>query len=132
MKKHLIAALMVLVCSGCAYFYHPTHTAYNRMVSSWVGNNARDLYMEWGYPQETKSIDDNTFLETYYKYNSLPSLRMVNSSEGSYHPFNDDWDVKTSMFKDQPMPHRYNCQTSFIVTNGVIIDYSYQGSGCVE
>ena len=132
MKKHLLAALMIFVCSGCAYFYHPTHDAYNRSMSHWVGLGAPDLYREWGYPQETQSIDENTFLETYYRYNSFPHIRLVNSDDSPYHPFNEDWNVKVGQFANQPMPQRYNCKTSFIVVNGVITDYSYQGSGCVE
>ncbi len=132
MRKGFIAALLVLVCSGCAYFYHPTHGAYNRTLASWVGRGTTDLYHEWGYPQSVQSIADDTFLETYYKDNSFTQIRFSQVHDGSYRPFTEVWETKLSKLKEQPMPKSYNCRTSFIVINGVIMDYSYKGYGCVE
>ena len=57
MKKSLITTLLVLICGGCAYFYHPTYTAYDRKISHMVGRGTAELYAEWGYPQKTQSIN---------------------------------------------------------------------------
>lgn len=134
MRKSLITAMLILACTGCgsAYFYHPTPEAYNRSISQWIGFGAAELYADWGYPQATQSIDDNTYLETYYKLNRNTQIRPVKQSAGYYRPFNERWDTIISKYKTQPMPENYNCRTSFIIVNGVIVDYSYKGYGCVE
>ena len=132
MKNIFVAVLITLACSSCAYFYHPTHTAYDRMVASWVGRGTADLYEEWGYPQSVQSVDDDTYIETYYKDVRYTQVRPVSASVGSFRPFTDKWDAKLSKLKEQPMPKNYNCRTSFIAENGIIVDYSYKGYGCVE
>jgi hypothetical protein len=101
-------------------------------MGTWVGRNIADLYLEWGYPQSIQSISEDTFVETFYKDNSFTQIRPISVKAGSYRPFADKWEVKLSKFKEQPMPENYNCRTSFIVINGVIVDYSYKGYGCVD
>lgn len=132
MKKGFVVALLSLICSGCAYFYHPTHEQYARMLATWPGHGTKDLYEEWGYPNSIQQIDDNTFLETYYTKKFFPYLRPISQIADSKHQFTDKWEAKVNSFDIQSIPESYNCRTSFIAVNDIIVDYSYEGSGCVE
>ena len=132
MKKSFAISLLALACAGCAYFYHPSEAAYNHTIAGWVGRGTADLYAEWGYPQSSYSISNNTFLETFYVFNKSPNIRPVKEVSRCYRPFTDKWETKLNPFTLQPMPAEYNCRTSFIIVNGVIVDYSYKGYGCVE
>ncbi len=132
MKKFFIVTVLTLVCSSCAYFYHPSHTAYNNKVANFVGKSVSELYKEWGYPQAAQSVSENTYIEIYYKDVSFTQLRSTSAKVGSYRPFSDKWATKLNHFEEQPMPESYNCRTSFIVVNAIIVDYSYKGYGCVE
>jgi len=133
MKKSLVVSLLALFSAGCVYFYQPSEDAYNRTIASWAGRGTADLYAEWGYPQSSQSVSDNTFLETFYVYNTATKVRPIKQASRFYRPFTDKWNTKLNSFTLQPAGiEEYNCRTSFIIVNGVIVDYSYEGYGCVE
>ena len=131
MKKSFAVVALALLCAGCALFYYPSESSYNRMVGGFVGRGTADLYSEWGYPHQSKSIDDNTILECYYNTteHTIPYPKAMEKEY--YHPFSYNWEAKISKFQLTPAPEEYNCKTSFIIVNGIIVDYSYNGFGCV-
>lgn len=131
MKKKFAVIALALVCAGCALYYHPTEEAYNRMVSSWVGRGTADLYAEWGYPHQSKNISDNTVLECYYNTTEHTTYYPKVAEKDFYRPFVYDWDAKINKFHLAPAPEEYNCKTSFVIVNGIVVDYSYKGFGCV-
>ncbi len=132
MKKGFTVSLLALLCAGCAYFYHPSEQAYDRSTSNWIGLGSAELYAEWGYPQKSEAISENAVLETYYVLNKEPFVRSIKQDYTYYRPFSYKWETKVHPFSLQQMPEEYNCRTSFIIVNGVIVDYSYKGFGCVE
>ena len=132
MKKSFVVLFLALICSSCALFYRPTEGAYNRSVASWVGRGTADLYAEWGYPQSSHLISENTYYETFYKETEGSFLRFSNDRIDNHRKFLDKWETKVSSFNTDEMPKDYNCRTSFIIVNGIIVDYSYEGSGCVD
>lgn len=131
MKKHFAVIALSILCAGCALLYYPSEDAYNRMVGGWVGRGTADLYAEWGYPHQSKHINETTVVECYFKTTEHTVPYPKGAEEKHYRPFVYDWDAKINTFHLAPAPEEYNCKTSFVIVNGIIVDYSYKGFGCV-
>lgn len=114
MNKLTFLIIVILSLSGCA-----TEAKYQTTLESWRGHNIEELYQEWGYPASSFDLANGNKMYLY-TYNADMSIPIQTFPDGQPNPLS-------------AQPVEYNCKTYFEVDqNKRIVNYSYEGSGCVS
>lgn len=126
MKQSLWLLTICVLMAGCRH--EPTVAAYQGELNGWIGKSEEDLYASWGYPNTSYSVADDTFIATYIENFNTPV-------QGDADPYADEMvysAMKTPTF-GLPTPQGvYYCKTSFVIQNGVVVDYNLNGDDCVR
>ena len=85
---------------GC----HNKQSNYAQFLQSWIGKSEADLVATWGAPNEMKNITQQQQQFVYIKQKSQKN----------------DFGLELISY----------CQTTFITTNDIITNYSFNGDGC--
>ena len=129
MLNRFVLALFLLFVVACSSV---SSSAYENELQSWIGKSEYRLYQVWGAPADVVYVTPNKKVITYVK----------TSTKGSNAPYenqlyyqgmgNNDslWD-KLFAPPAQKQTNWYYCNTSFIIQNGVIINYNFNGDNCV-
>ena len=123
MKKTFYLLTLLLVLTGCVRYSMSTYEA---KLGNWIGKSAKTLYEQWGRPQSTSMVDANTYILTYFESESTPI-------DDNYEPYSSEieYDVMTVPNYGLPVePPIFYCKTSFIVRNGIIVDFDFNGDDC--
>lgn len=126
MKKIFTLACFVFCLSACAT--QPTAARYEDELSAWIGQSEDNLYAEWGYPNTTYSAGPDGFVATYIKLYREPV-------DGDTEPYADDMTYLAMQVPSYGLPTPqgiYYCKTSFIIRNGIVTDYNFNGDDCVR
>lgn len=126
MKKIFTLACFVFCLSACAT--QPTAARYEDELSAWIGQSEDNLYAEWGYPNTTYSVGPDGFVATYIKLYREPV-------DGDTEPYADDMTYSAMQVPSYGLPTPqgiYYCKTSFIIRNGIVTDYNFNGDDCVR
>jgi len=102
--KRLIALFFVLLLTACATTGEPTTANYERMLQKWVGSSEDQLVAAWGPPVSTYITDSGSKLLTFGGTRGAVFLN------GMMIPV--------------------SCITTFMLTNGVVTNWRWQGNGC--
>ena len=120
----LISLLMFL--SACQYT--PTATNYQKSLGDWLGQSESALYENWGNPNFTYPVDGNTFIATYIESKNTPI-------DSDYQPYDENLVYSAMEVPSYGLPTPqgiYYCKTSFVIKNGIIVDYNFNGDDCVK
>ncbi|MDO4162543.1 MAG: hypothetical protein Q4D80_06055 [Pseudomonadota bacterium] len=126
MKKIFCLVWGVLGLAACAT--QPTAARYEDELSAWLGQSEEALYAEWGYPNATYSIGADGFIATY--------IQVYNEPVGAdTEPYADEMSYSAMRVPSYGLPVAqgvYYCKTSFIIRNGIVTDYNFNGDDCVR
>lgn len=129
MLNKFVLALFLLFVGACSSV---NSSGYGNELQNWIGQSEYRLYQTWGAPANVVYIAPNKKVITYVK----------TSAKGSNTPYenqlyyqgmgNNDslWD-KLFGPPAQQQANWYYCNTSFVIQNGVIINYNFNGDNCV-
>lgn len=120
--QKIILVLTTLFIASCA-----TQGKYKEILNSWVGSSESSLISSWGIPSSV------------YETNGLKYLTFRNNSTG-YLP-GTPGTAQTTIIGNTAYTNYYggtsgvmlnfNCETTFVVSDGVISNWSYRGNACV-
>ena len=126
MRKFIYLLTGLLMLSGCVDVGY-SHSAYQQKLSAWVGRGINSLYATWGQPQQIVPVSDNTILATYYGSESQPL-------NNNYQPYARELSyaaMAVPTYGLPPAPPLYYCKTTFVIRNGIVIDYNFNGDDCL-
>lgn len=126
--KKLIIPLTFLIAS-CA----GTNGAiqYQETLQQWVGMPELSLYDSWGTPTTVWNVDAQTKVVTYISQENAA----INGNTDPYDGVGIDENgipqenFGESLWDDQN--NNYYCKTSFVITNGEVVNYNFNGDDCV-
>lgn len=119
---YLICGLLLTV--GCQSFNDSQ--VYNRQLQKWRGQSASELYADWGTPQQTVPLSGDSVMVSYYRAEN-------DSSDNEFAPFDSDiyYNALTLPYYGiAPEPPLFYCETSFVIKDGIIVDYTFTGNNC--
>lgn len=130
MLNKLILALFLLFVGACSSM---NSSNYENELQNWIGQSEYRLYQAWGTPANVVYITPNKKVVTYVKTfakgnNTLYENQLYYQGMGN----NDSlWD---QLFGPpaQQQSNWYYCNTSFVIQNGVVINYNFNGDDCVN
>ncbi len=114
--------MMLFLLAGCS---HGSNADFASNLNDWVGNTPSVLIEEWGNPNTQSVVDENTQIYTY----------MLQSDNGTSDPYPTQ--VAYSAIDGENLGSNpnanpvYYCQVSFIINNGIIASYNFNGDNCV-
>ena len=116
--RSFLGFFFILLSSAC----HAIQT-YPQMLHSWLGKSEAELVETWGAPADMQTIAPGKQLFVYIseKQTYLPGEIPPFDAELNYDNYGE---VMGQTFT-------YFCTTTFTTKNDIIVDYSYQGDGCL-
>lgn len=124
--KKILSAFLLLGLASCVN--QPTAARYEDALSAWIGQSEEALYSEWGYPNTTYSVGPDSFIATYIQSYNEPI-------DGDTEPYAADMTYSAMRVPSYGLPTPqgvYYCKTSFIINNGIVSDYNFNGDDCVR
>lgn len=119
---------VLLFLTACAA---STTTDYQTGLQKWVGQSDQQLYQAWGQPNNVFPVTDETSVVTFITTDKGP----VDGNTTPYAGVEVDYPAITSTNYGSNLSNNddsfYYCKTSFTITNGEVIDYTFNGDDCV-
>ena len=119
MKKVIL--LFLIICAGCQA---PTEENYVRNVKAWVGHTPEELISQWGEPTQVISNQGSQYY-IYMIHKDIGLGEMTGNGgineENAVYPLQNPQVYQADLF----------CQTTFVVQNGIIQNWSFEGNDCV-
>ena len=124
MKVSRIAALPILfVLNACV----DMNTEYAKMLDTWIGAPEIALIRTWGTPIRTYEMSNITYIT--FRDSSIFSTPGTSPSYSTTFVGNSAY--TTSYGGISPSVVQLQCETTFGVRNGIVVDYTFQGNHCV-
>ncbi len=121
LKFFLLSAL--LVASGCA-----TQEKYQQILNTWSGQSESSLVSTWGVPSSVYEANGLKYLT--YRRGSTGYLPGTPGTAQTTFVGNTAY---TSFYGGTSgMVLNFNCETTFIISEGVVAKWTYQGNACVS
>lgn len=127
MKKSILFFFMTL--AACA-----TTGDYQQELQQWIGASQSELYQTWGEPDSQFSITEETQIVTYIHIdnkaiggNTTPYAGIEVAYQAIETP-----DYGDDLSNNDENSNFYYCKTSFTITNGQVVDFTFNGDDCVE
>lgn len=123
MKKWLLTGMVLTACvtTSCR-----SVQSYEQMLQSWVGKSEADLVTTWGAPVSMETISPGRQLFVYIKEKqvTVPGEAPNYTALGENSEYNNFGDSLGETFD-------YYCRTTFTTQNDIIVNYSWEGDGCL-
>ncbi len=124
MKKIIQFASLAVVCAvstSCR-----TVQGYETMLQSWVGKSEAQLVTTWGAPASMETIGPGRQLFVYIKQHqvTVPGEAPNYTALGEDSEYNNFGDSLDETFD-------YYCRTTFTTQDDIIVNYSWEGDGCL-
>lgn len=121
--KHILTGIIIGALAGGVACTTPTVSGYTRNVKAWVGRTPEELITAWGPP--TQVLENGETLYYIYTVNRTIPLPGTQARDPSgqlqyISPLQETPAYETDLF----------CQTTFVVSDDVITDWSFQGDAC--
>ena len=120
---------IVLMMTGCQLY--GAEDNYSAQLQKWVGQPENALYQSWGLPDKIVPVTSAEKLAVY----------VTTTSQGVENPYSeqlyyqgmgdDDWwnDLYGPPVFNQPQI--YYCKTSFVIKEGIVVNFNFNGDNCV-
>ena len=125
MKKYFLILLWLVGCVST------NHVSYSNVLQSWMGKTEYQLYSVWGMPVNVGYVSPNKKLLNYVKVSNKGRQDVYD--EELYYKGIDNTSWWNRVF-GPPRPQtnsKYYCKTSFVVEDGIIIGFNFNGDYCV-
>ena len=125
--KKLILSVMVLL-NACA-----STENYQTQLQRWVGRSQAELYQNLGYPETEFYITPETKVVTYVRSGNKPidgNTSPYAGIEVAYQAIETP-DYGDDLSNNDENSDFYYCKTSFTITNGQVVDFTFNGDDCV-
>ncbi len=123
MKKLILLSLLLTACSHSQ--------TYQQSLQPWVGMPEISLYDSWGRPASGFYVTPQTKVVTYIQTEDKP----INGNTRPYSGIEVDYEaIETPDYGENLINNaddNYYCKTSFTITNGEIVNYTFNGDDCV-
>lgn len=118
--KNIIYLMGLLLIFGCA-----NTSKFNERLVSMVGKNENNLFNILGYPDKRMVIDNNTIVYIWENNESGYKTKHRNNIVDGY-----VGDIPVSLYetKEYVVPYSYNCELKFVVRNGIVITWEWEGN----
>lgn len=126
MKQTISLICILTFIVSCAA--KPSPARYEDELSAWLGQSEENLYAEWGYPNTTYSAGPNSFIATYLTRYNEPI-------DGDTEPYANNLSYEAMSVPSYGLPTAqgiYYCKTSFVIKNGIVTDFNFNGDDCVR
>lgn len=119
---------LLLLLTACT-----TTGNYQQSAQKWVGASQEELYSNWGMPDSQFNAGPDTVIVTYVQNDNGPiggNTEPYAGVEVAYQAIEDPeyGDYLSNSPRNNPV---YFCKTNFTITNGQVVDYSFNGDDCV-
>ena len=98
---------------------------FSERLDMWIGTPTQSLVSEWGIPDQQTSVDDTTQIYTY----------VLQSQSGPNNPYPQEFVYNgfpsANYGKNPNLNPTYYCNIGFVVTNGLITSYNFNGDNCL-
>ena len=124
MKKWL---LLMFFVSGCQNVNQAQR--YGENLSHWIGWPETQLYAVWGRPTQVFHVDMSEKVVTYVKASQKESSIYGDTGQEGFSlgKWISGWFEPPVMREQPPI---YYCKTSFVIKNGVVVQYNFNGDYC--
>jgi len=124
MKKLL---MLLFLLSACQSANHAQ--VYGENLSHWIGWPETQLYAMWGRPTQIFYVDLNEKIVSYTKtsQNGENIYGNIGQQGFSLSKWISGWFEPPVMRQQPPL---YYCKTSFVIKNGIIVQYNFNGDYC--
>lgn len=118
--RWLAMAATLGLLAACA-----SEARYQEILAGWTGAREAQLVAAWGAPDSFYTAGDETRYLTYRRSRTiifpgtLPTTK-VDPVSG----------LVTTTPGTRDVPLDYSCKTTFVVVDGRVVDWRYQGNGC--
>lgn len=112
---------LLLLLTGCV---NGGNADFTSNLNNWVGNTPSVLVAEWGNPNTLSEVDAGTQIYTY----------ILQSNNGTSDPYQNQVAysaIEENLGNNPDENPVYYCQVSFIINNGLISSYNFNGDNCV-
>ena len=118
---------LILLLLGCQHV--DKNQIYNHNLSHWLGWPETKLYAVWGQPTQVFYVMPNEKVVSYLKSttNGTPNDSSFWSSGFGITSLWDKMFEPPAMWEQPPL---YYCKTSFVIKNGVVAQYNFNGDYC--
>lgn len=116
--------ILTMLLSACV-----AAPSYDSQLQPWVGLSQETLFESWGFPDNHIDMGSNTTELTYVKEN-----RGGMSNSADTYSSQMDYQAMEVPSYSGPNPDEQTvsyCKISFIVQNGIINNYNFNGDDCV-
>jgi hypothetical protein len=120
-KNELVYIGLVLL-GACQ---HPAD--YGTHLRPWIGQTEYQLYNSWGTPNQVTPLSNTEQIVTYWRLSDAAAPSSYGREESWTNWFSHLFEPK-AMYAQ---PQTYYCKTSFIIRNGTIINFDFNGDACV-
>ena len=111
----LFIFILLCACTG------PSVSNYTRNVKSWIGRTPEELTTQWGAPtQVLNNGSEQFYIYSVIKEIPLPNTQAENELPNDISPIQGTPAYQIDLF----------CQTTFVVRNDIIVDWSFEGNAC--
>lgn len=126
--KNILLFLFLLLVASCSLF---KSSGYDKTMQNWVGQSEYALYDFWGQPSDVVYITPYEKVVTFIQTSSN-GYDDIYSNELYYQGMGEDNGLWKKLFGPpaQQQANIYFCKTSFVIRNGVVIDYNFSGDDC--
>ncbi len=137
MRKYGKIAFLLIVTA--LLFACATAKNYDHMLNGFLGASETDVIKHFGRPSAIKIIDNNTKILAYTQVDDVfvPSEfytyqqgEEIYGADGMFSPF-----LNTYLFAEAPGDIGYEadyiCKTLFLLKNGHVVSWRWQGNNCV-
>ena len=124
--------LMIVFCLITACAMDNIQTSYNDDLDKFIGYPENELYDILGIPDRMFYVTNNEKVVTYLSFKKK-TLNKPYKRQIDYSGINEDNHWWNRLFgPPQPkQPNLYYCKTSFVIKNGSVNSYSFNGDYCV-
>lgn len=133
MKRIALIISSALVLASCA-----TAEGYRQRTEQLIGYDADLLLVEWGSPVARDILSDGSEVWTYFEeeyrvtdgyYRTIPRERVVRfiDEEGNERTRIESYEETVY---EPPQEYYTECETRFIIRDGLIADFRFEGNGC--
>jgi len=124
MKKLLV---LLFLLGSCQSVNHAQ--IYGENLSHWIGWPETQLYAVWGRPTQVFYVAMNEKIVSYIKTSQNGNNIYGNIGEQGFslNKWISEWFEPPVMRQQPPL---YYCKTSFVIKNGIVAQYNFNGDYC--
>ena len=120
-NKNIIIFSAIFLLSAC----QESVQNYEAFLNTWIGQSEANLVATWGAPVDMQTIGPNRQLFTYITEKQVLADGQTPVQLGQDSAYSQNTDALGTVLD-------YYCKTTFTTQNDIIVNYSWNGDGCLK